>query len=83
MSAHWTDSMPSPVFSTRIWAGGSGGNINVILANALAHLGVIGVTQDSRDALRAQVEGAGSYKEALAAIERWFAAEGIAPEDRL
>lgn len=82
MSAHWTDHAPSPVFTTRIWAGGSAGNINAILTWALALLGVIGIPQDRRDALRAQVEDAGSYKEAVAAIERWFAVDGIAPEDR-
>lgn len=82
MSDHWTDNMPSPVFTTRIWAGGSGGNVHAILANALAYLGVIGIPRDRRDALRAQVEGAASYKEAVGAIERWFAVDGIAPEDR-
>ena len=79
---HWTDNSPSPVFKTRIWAGGAGGNINVILANAIAHLRVLAIPADRIDELREKVEGAQSYKEAVAAIERWFAVDGIAQEDR-
>jgi len=75
---HWTDNCPSPVFHTRIWAGGAGGNINVILANAVAHLRVLAVPADRVEKLKDDVHGAPSYPAALAAIERWFAIDGIA-----
>lgn len=72
MTAHWTDTAPSPVFTTVIRTDGPAGNVFAVLGTSCAYLRQLDVPRDRIDKLRADVMSSGSYDAALALIGRWF-----------
>jgi hypothetical protein len=72
---HWTDTEPSPVFTSVIDATGPNGNIFHIVGIASRLLREIGIPDDRIVALREGVTIAKSYDEAIALVERWFRVE--------
>lgn len=71
MTAHWTDDVPRPPFTTTI----PRGNVFEMLGTAMRFLRELDVPRDRVVDLRDAVMASGDYEAAVALIGRWFPIE--------
>lgn len=73
MAKHWTDDVKiRPIFSSRIDARGSRGNVYEIIGAACCLLREIEMPEDRIEKLKVDTMAAKSYDEVIGLVERWF-----------